>query len=176
MRYLLISLLFIFFMCTPKIKTVPQKYFQKENHHNKIYIAPIINNAQLDLLPGWPDNQRKEKSLLKSITNIRTQLKDSFLLSECADNYLIVDDTSHPTIRLSITIKSASLKADSLQILLLIEIERLSDGMIKEYSMVSYASSTKRKHILPGLFLEQLFFEYNRQFPYSIIVSLFCPH
>lgn len=163
-------------MCTPKITTIRPKNSQKANYHNKIYIAPIINNAQLELLPGWPDNQKKEKSLLKSITAIRTQLKDSFSLSECADNYLIVDDTSHPSLRLSITIKSASLKADSLQILLLIEIERLSDGMIKEFSLVSYASPAKRKHVLPGLFLEQLFFEYNRQFPYSIIVSLFCPH
>lgn len=140
----------------------------------KVYIAPIVNNAHFQLLPGWPRDPQKEGSLLNNITNIRKQLKSSVKSSECSDKLVLVEDSEQPSIRISVIIKSAIIKGDSLQIPVQIEIERISDGMIKSYSINSSAvldrGDLKKKE--PPI--DRLFTEYYKNFPYSNVLSFVC--
>ena len=89
------------------------------------------------MLPGWPRDPQKEGAILNNIANIRKQLKSSVKSSECSDKFVLVEDSEQPSVRISVIIKSAAIKGDSLQIPVQIEIERISDGMIKSYSINS---------------------------------------
>lgn len=168
-------LLFIFLFCNcfPKFKGNSAEIFHKQASNEKIYIAPIVNNAQFEFLPGWPNDPIKEKLILDRIASIELHLKDSLKQADCIDTFFVDEITSHPSLRVSVIIQSASLKKDTLSMPLLIEIERISDGMIKEYRISSFAFVSDYNFQNP-LYFEQLFTNYLINFPYSSVINLIC--
>jgi hypothetical protein len=163
-------------MCTPP----PGKTYIQQHATSalteKIYIAPIVNNAYFQLLPGWPRDPQKEGAILNNITNIRKLLKSSVKSSECSDKFEVVEDSEQPSMRISVIIKSAIIKDDSLQVPVQIEIERISDGMIKSYSINSSVLMDRGDLKKTELPIEHLFAEYYKKFPYSTVLSFICSH
>ncbi len=172
MRKILL-LIFFFCNCFPKYKGNSEEIFHKYVSNEKVYIAPIVNNAQFEFLPGWPNNPGKEKMILNRVASIELHLKDSLKKADCIDTFFVDEIASHPSLRISVIIQSASFQNDTLSIPLLIEIERISDGMIKEYRIDSHAFANSNNLLNPSYF-EQLFTNYLINFPYSAIINLIC--
>jgi hypothetical protein len=160
--------------CTLPPGNTPEQEHITTPPAEKIYIAPIVNNAHFQLLPGWPRDPQKESAILNNIINIRKQLKSMVKSSECLDKFEEVEDNEQPSMRISVIIKSAIIKGDSLQIPVQVEIERISDGMIKSYSINSTAVMEKSDPKKTETLVEHLFTVYYKKFPYITVLSFIC--
>jgi hypothetical protein len=167
-------MLLLLFKCTPPPGNYPAQEHVTTPLMEKIYIAPIVNNANFQLLPGWPFNPQKESAILNNIANIQKQLKSIVKSSECSDKFAVVEDSEQPSMRISIIIKSALIKGDSLQIPVQVEIERISDGMIKSYSINSSAVIEKSDIKKTEPLVERLFTVYYKKFPYATVLNFIC--
>jgi len=140
----------------------------------KIYIAPLLNTANLDSLPSWPVDKKREGVLLKKIAGIRKILISKIRQSDCANTVQIVQNSDQPDYRVSITLLSVSLINDSLTIPLRVEIENIHNGSIRSFSMNSTGMyRTKPKKINVSA-VDSLFSRYQMSFPYVTIIGHIC--
>jgi len=142
----------------------------------KVYIAPILNHAQLNALPEWPTDRRTENAVLKKIAEIRKTMRSTLMSSNCANSVVVVEDSQQPSIRVSITLKSVTLTNNTLEIPLQVEIEHIPDGTIKSYMMSSSVTVSKPASDHKKPFIIRLFTEYHDRFPYTSIISAFCTY
>ncbi len=75
--------------------------------HERLYLAPLISEAGLEKLSGWPADPVQQKILLKILNEIWGKLKAEFHRCEKKGFYEIVEDFEAPTMRISVVITSA---------------------------------------------------------------------
>jgi hypothetical protein len=141
---------------------------------NKIYIAPVFNTANLDSLPLWPVDKKRENTLLRKIAGIRKILIAKIKQSSCANTVQIVQNSDQPDYRVSITLKAVSLTNDSLIIPLIIEIENIHSRSIQSFSMNStgmYRTQSQKSNLSV---IDSLFSQYQTSFPYATIIGYIC--
>jgi hypothetical protein len=144
--------------------------------HERLYLAPLKNDVSLESLESWPQEPAKQKILLKNISDIWKKLKSEFIRCEKFGLYKIVEDTEHPTVRISVTLISIE-ENSSLSIPVRLEVERLPDGHHSVYTVPAYAAApVSKKDTNPFNYANRLFSNYRRNFPYIQIVSFFYPH
>ncbi len=168
---LLIAVVFCF--CSPKRlrfepAIIPAAY-------EKLYLAPLISEAQMEQLDGWPYDAPTQQILMNYILGIQESLKEEFLRCEKFGYYKMVEDTeSIPTMRISVTLLKADLRNDTLKMPVNMRVERLPDGKEFIYSIAAISTSPKKSNSLS--YLESLLNNYKQRFPYKELVSFFYPH
>lgn len=173
MKKNILFLFLLFFLCTPKHvrfepAIIPAAY-------EKLYLAPLISEAQLEQLKGWPVDAPTQQILMNYILEIKENLKEEFLRCEKFGYYEMVEDTeSNPTMRISVTLLNADLQNDTLKIPVNMRVERLPDGKEFIYSLPAISTSSKSDD--PLHFLGSLLHNYKQRFPYKELVSFFYPH
>lgn len=172
-KNILLSFIIIFCVCSKQqIKIEPPII---PAAYERLYIAPIVSEANLEGLSGWPKDAATQQNLVNYILEIRKKLKQEFIRCEKYGYYEIVEDTSsYPTMRISVTLLSATLQNDSLRIPVNMQVERIPDGQKFIYSLPAFSTTPKtadRVH-----FLGSLLYNYKRQFPYKELVSFFYPN
>jgi hypothetical protein len=141
---------------------------------NKIYVAPILNTANLGSLPSWPIDKKRESALLKKIAGIRKILISKIRQSDCANTIQIVRNSDQPDYRVSITLTSVSLNHDSLTIPLRVEIENIRSGSIRSFSMNSTGMYRTTAPKFNASVIDSLFSQYQNSFPYVSIIGYIC--
>ncbi|NLL12716.1 MAG: hypothetical protein GX267_04875 [Fibrobacter sp.] len=143
--------------------------------YEKLYLAPLISEAQMEQLDGWPYDAPTQQILMNYILGIQESLKEEFLRCEKFGYYEMVEDTqSCPTMRISVTLLKADLRNDTLKMPVNMRVERLPDG--KEFIYSLTATSTSPKKSDPLNYLKSLLNSYKQRFPYKELVSFFYPH
>jgi hypothetical protein len=142
--------------------------------YQRLYLSPLISNASLEKLDGWPKDPALQSILLKNMTEIWLRLQSEFRRCEKLGFYEMVDDTRNPSIRISVTLQSAIIANDTLQIPVQLQAERLPDGQKYIYTLQVAGHSKKDEHSIH--YLAQLLADYKRNFPYKMLVSFFYPH
>jgi hypothetical protein len=141
---------------------------------HKIYIAPVLNTANLDSLPSWPVDKKREGTLLKKLAGIRKILISKIKQSDCANTVQIVQNSDQPEYRVTITLTSVSLINDSLTIPLRVEIENIRSGSIRTFSMNSTGMYRIRPQKSNASVIDSLFSRYQTSFPYTNIIGYIC--
>jgi len=173
MRNLLLLIAVVSVFCSPKRlrfepAIIPAAY-------EKLYLAPLISEAQMEQLDGWPSDAPTQQLLMNYILEIQGLLKEEFLKCEKFGYYHMVEDTeSNPTMRISVTLLRADLQNDTLKIPINMKVERLPDGKEYIYSLTAISTSPKKRS--PLGYLGSLLHNYKQQFPYKELVSFFYPH
>lgn len=143
--------------------------------YERMYLAPIVSEAELETLDGWPKDAASQQVLVNYIQRIRDNLNSEFIRREKLGYYEMVDDTSNLlTMRISLTLQKASIEDDTLRIPVKLSVERLPDGQKFIYSL--QASSTVSRKANRFHYLGALLYNYTKQFPYRELVSFFYPH
>lgn len=168
--------LLVYCSCIASRRNVTEGVATIPVEHERLYLAPLKNDVSLENLDFWPQEPSKQKILLKNISDIWKKLKSEFKRCEKFGLYKMVDDTEHPTVRISVTLISVE-ESDSLSIPVRLEVERLPDGHHSIYTVPAYASvPVSKKDSEPFSYANRLFSDYRRNFPYIHIVSFFYPH
>jgi hypothetical protein len=158
--------------CSSTSKKVSSSVIITSKH--KIYIAPVLNTANLDSLPLWPADKKKENALLKKIAGIRKILISKIKQSDCANTVQIVQNSEQPDYRVSITLKAVSLTNDSLIIPLHVEIENIPKSSIQSFSMNSAGIYSSQPQKIKASVIDSLFSRYQMSFPYATIIGYIC--
>lgn len=172
-RNLLLFIAVLFLSCSPKRlrfepAIIPAAY-------EKLYLAPLISESQMEQLESWPHDASTQQILMNYILGIQELLKEEFLRCEKFGYYQMVEDTeSNPTMRISVTLLKADLRNDTLKIPVNMRVERLPDGKEFIYSLAAISSSPKKSN--PLSYLKSLLHKYKQRFPYKELVSFFYPH
>ena len=178
-RFLSVSLLIVlacFCSCIAVNRNVSEGTATIPVEHERLYLAPLQNDISLENLRFWPQDPDKQKILLKNFSSIWEKLKREFKRCEKFGLYKMVEDTEHPTVRISVTLISAE-EGDTLFIPVRLEIERLSDRHHSIYTVPANATAAvSKKEKNPFGYMNKLFSNYRRNFPYIQIVSFFYPH
>lgn len=173
-RTFLLLFYLVFCCCTPKNARIEPPIVPAA--YEKLYLAPLVSEVQLEKLNGWPDDAATQQILVNYILEIREKLKEEFLRCTKFGYYEMVDDTtgSDPTMRISVTLLGAELQNDTLKIPVNMQAERLPDGQEFICSLPAIATASKSDSQLH--YLGALLFNYKQHFPYKELVSFFYPH
>ena len=142
--------------------------------HERLYLAPLISEAGLEKLPGWPADPVQQKVLLKILNKIWGKLKAEFRRCEKKGFYEMVEDFEAPSMRISVVITSAELVEDTLHIPIRLQAERIPDGQHFIYTIPAYAYTPKQTNDFHRIGL--LLSNYKQSFPYKLLVSFFYAH
>ena len=142
--------------------------------NERLYLAPIILNADLGQLDGWPEDQAQQKVLLENFTDMHKKIKAEFRRCEKFGMYTVVDDTGNPTVRISIEILSADLTNDTLKMPVQLQAEKLHSDQKYIYSLPVSASTENQQNRFR--YSGMLLTNYKRLFPYNLLVSFFYSH
>ena len=170
---LLILISMMHFNCTVYQKhstdeaTIPVAY-------ERLYLAPLVSEAGLENLEGWPQDPAQQEVLLKTVSDIWNKLKAEFRKCEKLGLYEMVENSEDPSMRISVIIISAQLNGDSLRMPVRLQAERIPDGQRYIYTIPAIAQTPRQENKFHfwGLLLSQ----YRRNFPYKSIVSFFYSH
>lgn len=172
-RNLLLFIAVVFYSCSPKHLRIEPAIIPAA--YEKLYLAPLISEAQMEQLDGWPYDAPTQQILMNYILGIQESLKEEFLRCEKFGYYEMVEDTeSNPTMRISVTLLKADLRRDTLKMPVNMRVERLPDGKEFIYSLTAISTSPKKRN--PLTYLESLINNYRQRFPYKELVSFFYPH
>ena len=142
--------------------------------NERLYLAPLVVEASLENLSGWPQDPTRQKILLKTVNDIWNRLKGEFRRCEKLGLYEMVEDTQNPSMRISVTIISAEIVDDTLRMPVRLQAERLPDGQKFIYSIPALATAPSHENDFH--FLGLLLGDYKRNFPGKLLVSFFYPH
>lgn len=172
-RNLLLFITVPFFFCSPKHLRIEPAIIPAA--YEKLYLAPLISEAQMEQLGGWPYDALNQQILMNYILEIQQSLKEEFLRCEKLGNYQMVEDSeSSPTMQVSVTLLKADLRNDTLKMPVNMRVERLPDGKEYIYSIAAISTTSKKRD--PLSYLESLLGKYKQRFPYKELVSFFYPH
>jgi len=172
-RNILLFIAVVFCFCSPKHLRIEPAIIPAA--YEKLYLAPLISEAQMEQLDGWPYDAPTQQILMNYILGIQELLKEEFLRCEKHGYYEMVEDTeSCPTMRISVTLLKADLRSDTLKMPVNMRVERLPDGKEFIYSLTAISTSPKKRN--PLAYLESLINNYRQRFPYKELVSFFYPH
>lgn len=164
-----------FCSCTASIKNLPDSSTAAIPVKNEtLYLAPLQNDVHLENIELWPSDPSKQKILLKKFSDIWKLLKKEFVRCEKLGFYRMVEESEHPTARISVTLLSVHEENDSMFIPVKLEIERLTNGINSIYTIPVCAALPKRHKTFH--YLNKTFSDYKKNFPYEQIVSFFYPH
>lgn len=144
--------------------------------NERLYLAPLIIQSHLEKLPGWPSDLPSRKILMNEFDEVSRQLYSEFVRCEKYGYYKMVDQTSSPTVRISITLLPFEIRRGVLQIPVRLQVEQLASGQKYSYTLSSSAhfesSSDKQTYLSAGALLA----DYQRNFPYRSVVRYFYPY
>ena len=146
--------------------------------YERVLLSPIISEADLEQFPGWPQDPKSQKVLLKQITQIWSRLHAEFLHKEKLGQYTMVSEAGGPSVRISIKLLPYEYSQDTFRMPVRMQAHFLPDGKNFIYTIpaagsIGTADSGGRTsfHNI-GLLLA----DYRRNFPYKAIVSFYYPH
>lgn len=169
----LVTVTLLFFFCIRQQTKVEPSIIPAA--FERLYLAPIISDAELEHIEGWPEDAATKQALVKNITEIRQKLKEEFVKYEKYGYYEMVDDTSnYPTMRISVTLMKATLHNDTLRMPVNLQVERIPDGQNFVFSMPAFSTAPKSGN--SDNYLGILLLNYKRKFPYKELVSFFYPN
>ena len=143
----------------------------------RLSLSPIISEAEVEHLPDWPEDQARQKILLKEFNAIWNRLNAEFRRCQKYGLYDMVDDNDNPTIRISIVLSDVEMTGDSLQMPVRLQAERLRDDQRFIYTIPAKAWVSPRERAQsPFHYYGRLLGAYRRNFPYRDIVSFFYRH
>lgn len=142
--------------------------------HERLYLAPLVSEAVMEKIPGWPQDPEQQEVLLQSLNGIWNKLKAEFHRCEKKGLYEMTEDSENPTMRISVIITSVELYGDTLSMPVRLEAERIPDGQHFIYTIPAYSHSQGQQNQFHHIGL--LLLNYKRTFPYKLIVSFFYAH
>ncbi|MDO5575638.1 MAG: hypothetical protein Q4F84_01050 [Fibrobacter sp.] len=162
--------------CTASIENLPESTAAIPVQNETLYLAPLQNDVYLENINFWPSDPSRQKILLKNFSDIWKLLKKEFVRCEKFGFYKMVEESEHPTARISVTLLSVQEENDSLFIPVKLEIEHIADGINSIYTVPACAALPQKQKNKPLRYLNKAFSDYKRNFPYEQIVSFFYPH
>lgn len=144
----------------------------------RLALSPLISEANIEALPGWPPDPALQKILLENFSDIWNRLYAEFRRCEKYGLYMMVADNDNPTIRISVAIISADIVNDSLYLPVRLLVERLRDDQRFIYTLPAGAPVKHAEKLQSSSFHTYglLLANYRRFFPYRLIVSFFYEH
>ncbi|MBN1578795.1 MAG: hypothetical protein JW913_19705 [Chitinispirillaceae bacterium] len=143
----------------------------------RLCLSPLISEAQVEHLPDWPSDPQQQKILLKTFDEIWERLQAEFRRCQKYGLYTMVDDYDNPTVRISVILTTVQFVKDTLSMPVRLQAERLRDDQRFIYTLPAIAViQSEKKASQPFHYYGQLFSDYRRRFPYTVLVSFFCRH
>jgi hypothetical protein len=143
----------------------------------RLSLSPLISEAQVEQLPGWPTDPYQQKILLKTFNDIWNRLQAEFRRCQKYGLYTMVDDNDNPTIRISVVLTAAEFQHDTLSMPVRLQAERLLDDQRFIYTLPARATvPSQKRDKQPFHYYGLLFSDYRRNFPFTVLVSFFYQH
>jgi hypothetical protein len=162
--------------CLPPGRTEPDVAAAIPVAGERLSLSPLISEARLEQLPDWPSDPVQQKILFETFDDIWKKLLAEFRRCQKYGQYSMVDDNDDPTVRISITLTTIYFTSDTASMPVRLTAERLRDDQRFIYTLPAIAVvAPAQRAARPFHFYGQLFSDYRRRFPYTVLVSFFYP-